>query len=481
MKLKKLLLDIPSIEVRGSKEVEIKGLCNNSKIAAPGDLFFAKKGFTQSGAEFAKEAILSGAVAIVTDFYDPFLQNVVQVICSDVSFLESLLAKRFYQDPSKDLFLVGITGTNGKTTCSYLIKYLLDSLEMPCGLIGTIEWIIKNKVYPSRYTTPDILTNQKLLHEMVASGCLASVMEVSSHGLDQGRVSGLAFSAAVFTNLTQDHLDYHKTMEEYGKAKARLFSSLSKTKVAIVNADSFWTSTMIKECSCSILTYGFSKEADLRAEELTLSAQGSRCFICYKEERVPFFSSLVGKFNMYNLLAAIAVGISLGKELQKILSILSSFIAVQGRLERVENSSSKNIFVDYAHTEDALQNTLSTLRELSKGKLICVFGCGGNRDKEKRPKMGAVAVELADEVFVTSDNPRGEVPETIIAEILAGIPTLDKVRVEVDRKIAIEKAIEVLGPQDILLIAGKGHENTQIFIDHAIHFDDRIVAKAYCK
>lgn len=481
MKLKKLLIEIPGLEVKGSKEIEIRGLCNNSKLAAPGYLFFAKKGFTQDGARFTKEAILSGAVAVVTDFYDPFLQGVVQIVCNNVSKLEPLLAERFYGSSSEKMFLVGVTGTNGKTTCSYLIKHLLDSLKKPCGLIGTIEWIIKDSVFPSTHTTPDILTNHRLLHDMLEAGCKAAVMEVSSHGLDQKRVEGLHFSVAVFTNLTQDHLDYHKSMEEYAEAKSKLFRALSPTSVAVVNKDSPWTERMLENSSCKVLTYGFSLDADVRVEDLTLSADGSSCFICYKNDKLFFKSPLVGKFNMYNMLAAVCVGIVAQLDLVEILRVLSSFTAVSGRLERVENTFGKNIFVDYAHTEDALKNTLNTLREISQGRLLCVFGCGGNRDKGKRPKMGAVAVEVADEVFVTSDNPRDESPEEIIREILSGIPKLDHVRVEIDRRVAICEAIKSLGPKDVLLIAGKGHENTQIFMDHSIHFDDRIVAKEYCK
>ena len=487
MKLKKLLQGISTAQVRGSKEIEIIGLCNNSKKAAPGHLFFAKKGKTQDGCNFMVEAALAGVSAIATDLFDPFLKNVVQIIHPDIAALEISLAKKFYDNPSAKLLTIGITGTNGKTTCSYLIKHLLDCFNKPCGLIGTIEWIIGDAVFPSAQTTPDALTNQKLFYDMVEAGSSSVVMEVSSHGLDQGRVAGVNFDLALFTNLTQDHLDYHQTMDAYAEAKALLFSTLKATsqkdknypKKAIINKDSPYASKMMEGVTVPILTYGLIEGADLRAEEIRLLASGTEYFVHYLGERVFFRSGLIGKFNVYNSLAAIAVGISLGFSLSKTIEVLSTFSAVPGRLERVITKSEKNIFVDYAHTEDALKNVLETLREVVTGKILCVFGCGGNRDRTKRPKMGLVAEALSDEIVVTSDNPRGEVPELIIEEILSLIRHSNKVTVEVDRRLAIAAAVKRLNPGDALLIAGKGHENYQIFSQSTIHFDDRIVAKEY--
>jgi UDP-N-acetylmuramoyl-L-alanyl-D-glutamate--2,6-diaminopimelate ligase len=488
MKLKHLIKGIPSLELKGShKDVEITGLCNNSKLAAPGFLFFAKKGTKQHGNTFIMEVKAAGAAAVATDLFDPFLEGMVQIIHPDSVALEALLAERFYDYPSRKLFSVGITGTNGKTTSAYLIKHLLDSMGMSTGLIGTIEWIIKENVFPSSLTTPDTITNQKLLHEMVSAGCQSVVMEVSSHALDQKRVSGIDFDVALFTNLTQDHLDYHLTMEEYAKAKAKLFSSLGKKtdfkkpypKIAIVNQDDPWAQEMIKDISVRPISYGLLEKADVRAEEIRLSANGSDCVICFKNKRIPFKSSLIGKFNIYNVLGVTAMAAAMGWDLEQVLSILSTFKTVPGRLERVENEEGRSIFVDYAHTEDALKNVLETLKQLSSARVLCVFGCGGNRDKQKRPKMGATAEQLADVIFITSDNPRGEDPEAIIQEILAGIQNKEKTFVEVDRKKAIELAISQMQKDDILLIAGKGHENYQVFSHHTIHFDDRIIAKGY--
>jgi UDP-N-acetylmuramoyl-L-alanyl-D-glutamate--2,6-diaminopimelate ligase len=489
MKLKQLLKGIPSVEIKGSKDVEILGLCNNSQFAAPGYLFFAKKGSKLSGNQFIRDAELAGAVAIATDLFDPFLKNVVQVVHPDITTLETLLTERFYDYPSRQLLSIGITGTNGKTTCSYLIKHFLDRVGIPTGLIGTIEWIIKDKILPSTLTTPDAITSQKLLHEMVVTGCKSVVMEVSSHALVQRRVAGIDFDIAIFTNLTQDHLDYHETMEEYAKAKSLLFSSLGShgdcgkpyPKLAIVNCDSPWTSTLIRDLNVPLLTYGLSKESQVRAEDIKLSPTGSSCWICYQGLRLPFSTTLIGKFNIYNYLAVIAMAIGLNFDLPSILSVLSTFSAVPGRLERVENQQGKNIFVDYAHTEDALKNVLEALREITVGRILCVFGCGGNRDRQKRPKMGAVVEQLADALWVTSDNPRGEAPESIVQDVLEGIQDVTKVCVEVDRRRAIEKAIGQMTPDDVLLIAGKGHENYQVFSHHTIHFDDRIVAKEYCR
>jgi UDP-N-acetylmuramoyl-L-alanyl-D-glutamate--2,6-diaminopimelate ligase len=486
MNLKKLLTGIPLAVVKGSKDIEVKSLCNNSQAASPGSLFFAKKGNQTDGHKFITGAISAGSVAIATDLFDPFLKGVSQIIHPDVKALEALIARKFYGNPSSKLLLVGITGTNGKTTCSYLIKHLLDFFGKEAGLVGTIESVIKNEKRPSSRTTADVLTNQKLLHEMVQEGCSSAVMEVSSHGLDQSRVSGIDFDVAVFTNLTKDHLDYHSSMEAYAAAKAKLFSSLENGKKkglrsAVINQDSPFASLMMQNVKGPILTYGLLQTADLRAEDIELSPAGISCIICYKEKRYPFVSSLVGEFNVYNALAALGTALVVGMDLGLAIKALESFAGVAGRLERVETVSGKNVFVDYAHTGDALQNSLQALRKISKGKVFCVFGCGGERDRSKRPEMGAIAESLCDEVFVTSDNPRKESPEAIIEEILKGIKEVKNIKVEVDRKEAIKGAIARLQKDDVLLIAGKGHEDYQVFGDYTIHFDDRIIAKEYCR
>lgn len=485
VKLKKLIKQIPDIAVRGSKDIEITGISSNSKLVAPGNLFIAKKGLLHDGARFIPDAVESGAVAILTDMYNPFYSHIVQIIASDVSSVEALIAQEYYAHASSRLYLMGVTGTNGKTTTSYLIKHLFDRLDVPCGLIGTIEWIVGQHYFPSSQTTPDVITNNKLFYEMRMQECQACVMEVSSHALEQGRVHSVEFDAAVFTNLTQDHLDYHKTMQAYADAKSLLFSSLKnheKTfpKLAIVNGDCPYSQRMIQDCPSQILTYGIDNSCDLQAADIRLSPNGMRMNIHYRGMSYPFVGELIGRFNVYNLLAAIGAGIARSFPIDRILDTLSSFHTVQGRLERVENAKELNIFVDYAHTDDALVNVLKTLREITEGQIIIVFGCGGNRDALKRPKMGCAAEAFSDVVIVTSDNPRSEDPMEIITQILSGFKQPSKVQVIVDRKEAIRTAVNLCKPEDVLLIAGKGHETYQIFSHGTVAFDDRKVALEAC-
>lgn len=483
MRLRKLLREA-GIEASVA-DVEITGICSDSKRVAPGNLFIAKKGLTRDGIEFIPEAIAAGAIAVASAIVDPFLPSeIIQIIHPDAALLEAKLAKIYYHHPEEKLFLVGITGTNGKTTTSYLVRHLFECSGLSCGLIGTVEWIAGKNHYPSLYTAPDLLTNYKLFQEMVQTGCQAAVMEVSSHALEQGRVRNIEFDVAVFSNLTQDHLDYHKTMENYADAKAKLFSSLgtnatkSFTKRAVINADSPWSSDLIRDCPAEILSYGIEKEeAKIRACDLILTPEGMQFSVRYLDEKVAFALPLIGRFNIYNCLAAIGVGISYGFSLKKMSAFLRSFKNVRGRLERVENSRALNIFVDYAHSDDALKNVLTTLNEIKRGKLITVFGCGGNRDRDKRPKMGSVAEHHSDLCIVTSDNPRQEDPKEIIQEILKGFNNPNRAITLIDRREAIQRAIQLATPEDILLIAGKGHETKQIFAHHTIHFDDREVAR----
>lgn len=485
IKLKKLLKNIPDVAVKGSKEIEINGICTHSKCVAPGNLFIAKKGLTNDGARFIPDAIAAGAVAIVTDLYDPFYPDVVQILTKDVTAIEAQLAEEYYQCASQKLFLIGITGTNGKTTTSYLIKHIFDGCQTSCGLIGTVEWIVGQHIFPSNMTTPDLIINHKLFHEMVMQECRACVMEVSSHALDQERIRAIEFDVAIFTNLTQDHLDYHKSLQAYAASKAKLFASLQKGKKAypkwaVLNADSPYKEQMQRECSAAVLTYGIDTPSDLMAQDIRLSPQGLTCRVCYKAESIFLKSALIGRFNVYNLLAAIGASLVRGFTLQACISALSSFKGVLGRLERVQNARGLNIFVDYAHTDDALKNVLETLKELQAKRIFTVFGCGGSRDSSKRPKMGAVVERYSDLVFITSDNPRSEDPLEIIAQILTGLSHPERAHVIPDRKEAIRQAIDLCTPDDILLIAGKGHETTQIFSHTTINFDDRQCAQTCC-
>jgi UDP-N-acetylmuramoyl-L-alanyl-D-glutamate--2,6-diaminopimelate ligase len=488
MRLKKLLKNLPIQEVKGSKEIEISGVCANSKLIVPGNLFVAKKGNVGNGSDFISEAIAAGAVAVLTDIYNPSLKNVTQLVHPDVSLIEALCAAEYYQNANQELFMVGITGTNGKTTTSFLIKHLLDNLYGPCGLIGTIEYIIGQHRYQATRTTPDVTSNHKMLREMVLQGCRSAVMEVTSHALTQGRVSNIDFDVAIFTNLSLDHLDYHQTMENYCAAKNKLFRSLAVeklknnfTKTAIVNADSAWYLQMLEGAKARVITYSINNPADLRAINIEMSASHTKFTLVYQGKSVPCLWPLIGRFNIYNCLAASAMALSRGVDLELLPKLLQTFSPVPGRLEKVSNEIGLKIYVDFAHSDDALANVLESLQEVKTGRIITVFGCGGDRDISKRPKMGKVAGQLSDISIVTSDNPRSEEPEEIIKQVIEGFSPNDYYIVEVDRSKAIQHAIDIATPEDIILIAGKGHEPYQIFAHKTIEFDDRKIARVHCK
>lgn len=484
VKLKKLLKNIPDLVVRGSKEVEISGMTSHSSLVAPGNLFIAKQGITQNGVKFIPEAVANGAVAILTDLYDPFYPEVVQVLTRSICEVEGLIAQEFYGHPTDSLYMVAITGTNGKTTTSYLIREMMARLDGDYGLIGTVEWIVGSHVFPSTQTTPDLLTNYKLFHEMKGEGCRGCVMEVSSHALSQQRVHSVEFDVAVFTNLTQDHLDYHGSMESYAAAKALLFSSLQNRgdkqykKMAVINRDSPYRDVMLSRCTVSSFLYGIDTPCDLFATEVMLTHSGTKFTVNAQGKSIPFSSPLIGRHNVYNLLAAISVGLAKGYLIEDVLPAFSEITGIPGRLEKVINQEGLHLFVDYAHTDDALRQVLTALRELKKGRLITVFGCGGNRDFSKRPKMGAVAEELSDVIIITSDNPRHEDPDEIIRQILTGVKDPTQALIIPDRQEAIYRATSMANPDDLVLIAGKGHEKSQVFSHHILPFDDREVAKA---
>lgn len=490
MKLKKLLKDLPVNQVKGSKDLEITGICANSKLVAPGNLFIARRGRSEDGTQYIPEAVAAGAIAVLTDIYDPLLKKeVTQLIHSDIASIEGQLSAHYYQFAANELFMVGITGTNGKTTTSFLIKHLLDSIDGNCGLIGTIEYIIGKHRYQATRTTPDVSTNHKMLREMVIQGCRSAVMEVTSHALDQKRVDYINFDAAIFTNLTLDHLDYHQTMEKYAEAKNKLFRSLDPgkkkshpyLKTAIVNIDNPWNKHIIEGCRANVITYSLLNPADLIAKNIHLSSTGTSLTLCYHGQEVNLNWPFVGRFNAYNCLAATAVGLSRGIPLDKIADIMATAPAVAGRLEAVPNALGLKIYVDFAHSDDALLNVLECLQELKTGRIITVFGCGGDRDTKKRPKMAQVCEAFADLIVVTSDNPRTEDPAEIARQIIKGFSRHDNHVIELDRYKAIEYAIDNATPEDLILIAGKGHEPYQIFAHKTIEFDDRKVAAQICQ
>ncbi len=456
MKLKKIIQDL-DLTVKGSKDVEISGLCSDSRKVAPGNLFIAKRGMSFDAAQFIPQAVQAGASAIATDIYDPFVL-LPQIIHPNLREIEAKLANNFFGRPSQELFVIGVTGTKGKTTSSYLIKHLLDGLGLSSGLISTVETVVQESRFFSSLTTHDPIFNQKLLKEMVLKKCKGAVLEVSSHGLDQGRVDEIDFDLAVFTNLYPDHLDYHKTMEAYTAAKKKLFE---KAKASIFNADSIWMGNG--------LTYGIEK-GEIRAKDIRYNSDGTEFFV----EGCLFQSELIGKFNVYNMLSAISVGVHLGTDLKTISQILKKFESAPARLERIGN-----VFIDFAHTGEALENVLQTLKEIAKGKVIVVFGCGGNRDPLRRISMAKAAEKWADLCIITTDNPRGEDPKEIISQIAAAFQKAPII--EMDRRKAIELAIQLAKPDDLILIAGKGHEQVQIFAAQTIPFDDRKVVREILK
>lgn len=474
MKIKRLLQNFPEIKIRGSRDLEITGVCSDSRLVVPGNLFVARKGSQYDGAKFVADAVAAGATAILTDLYNPSLRDVAQLIHEDVNRLEGDVAAFFHGHPSRELYVVGVTGTNGKTTTTFLIRHLLEKLGLPCGLIGSIENIVGPVHIQSTRTTPGVTLTHKLLGEMARGGCKAAVMEVTSHGLVQGRVRHVDFDVGVFTNLTQDHLDYHCAFEDYADAKSLLFRQV---KQGVVNADDPWHRHMIRECTAPILTFGFSSAADIRAERVELSLTGSRFDVVHGEERCTFSLPLVGRFNISNCLAAIAVGRTSKVPLKRLADCFATAPAVAGRLQPVPNSRGLRAFVDYAHTPDALEKVLEGLREGGARHITTVFGCGGDRDALKRPLMGEVAERISDHIIITSDNPRSEDPQLICSQITSRLRPGPRWEICLDRREAIARAIEKARAEDVVLIAGKGHESVQILGQQTIPFDDYQVAR----
>lgn len=469
------------VEIKGCKDLEVTGMCSHSKFVAPGNLFIAKKGASFDATEFIPDAASAGATAILTDLYNPFLEGPVQVIHPHPHLIESEIANRFFRYPSQELFLIGVTGTNGKTTTAHLIHHLLSRKDSPCGLMGTIETKVGNSSIPSKLTTADVVTNLKFLREMRDQGAKSGVMEVTSHALEQGRVAGLDFDMGIFTNFSQDHLDYHGTMEKYLAAKAKLFQLIdSPDKIAVLNADDSAAFQAFGTSRAKVVTYGIASKADYQAKAIEWNLEGCTFTLLFEGKERRFKMPLIGDFNVLNALAAIAACHQRGLTFEQIQRKLATFPGIPGRLERIQNEQGIHLFVDFAHTAEALENVLSLLHQVKEKKILTIFGCGGDRDPGKRPKMAAAVEKFSDHIILTSDNPRSEDPMEICLDAAKGIRQQEKLLIEVDRKRAIAKGIGMAKPGDVVLIAGRGHEPFQKVGARLIPFDDREVAREIC-
>ena len=463
----------------------ITGLQTDSRRCQPGDLFLGMPGTQVDGGRFWPEAIANGAVAAIVSSaalaQRPLSANpdACLVLSDQMPVSAGAIAATFYNQPAQNLKLVGVTGTNGKTTTTHLVEHFLAAAGTPTALLGTLYNRWPGYSETAQHTTPFATDLQAQLATAVAADCQAAVMEVSSHALDQGRVNGCGFDVAIFTNLTQDHLDYHGTMEAYFAAKAKLFAPPYRRGRAVLNADDTYGQRLIASTpSDQRLTYSVASEADFSTADLQYEPTGVQGLLKTPDGAFPFRSPLVGQFNLSNLLGAIAAGWELGIAIPTMLAALPDFAGVPGRMERVSVAESDlTVIVDYAHTPDSLENLLKAARPFIQGEMICVFGCGGDRDRTKRPLMGEIAARLADRVVVTSDNPRTEDPRQILADVVAGIPAEIAVTVEADRAAAIRQAILSAKPGDGVLLAGKGHEDYQILGTTKIHFDDREQAR----
>ena len=456
-------------------DLEIADVTDDSRAVRAGSLFIARPGVAADGARFAQDAVDRGAVAIVTQARIDGV-SVPQCIVPDAAALVSPLANAFFGDPSKSLKLIGVTGTNGKTTTAYLIRHVLNAIDKMCGMIGTVEIDDGQTKAEAAMTTPGATAVAGLLAAMRDNGCAACAMEVSSHALHQGRVSGVQFAGAGFTNLTGDHLDYHKTTEAYADAKARLFEQLAPGAVAAINRDSDAFDRMARNTAGRIVSFGMAAEADYRATDFVVTAQGTKFVLTTPDGKADVSLKLVGRHNIENALCTITLCCEVfGLSVQPVVNALKTATGAPGRLQSVDTGGRPfAVLVDYAHTDDALRNVLSAMRPITRGKLRVVFGCGGDRDRTKRPRMAKIAEQLADEIYVTSDNPRTENAQAILDEVCTGFAggSGKRVSVEADRRLAIERAIGDAGPGDVVLIAGKGHENYQIIGTTKHHFDD---------
>lgn len=500
MRLEQILNTLPVLSSKGDLTTEITSLTCDSRQVIPGTLFFALRGAKADGHLYIDKAIAAGAAAVILENQALAPSHIPWIQVADSRQAMALMAASFYHHPTRELPLIGITGTNGKTTTSYLLEGILNAAGKPAAVLGTISYRFGETTIEASHTTPESTELQAIFRQLADAGAKAFVMEVSSHALEQKRADGSCFNVGLFTNLTRDHLDYHGSMEAYSTAKQRLFSELlrpdstDQMKMAVINADDPAAPDFIRAATCPVLRYGMTAGCDITARDVSLTINGINATLLTPKGEIPLRSRLTGRYNLSNILAAAAAGIALGLPVAAITQGLEGHKVVPGRLERVDNQAGVTCLVDYAHTGDALENVLETLKEVATGRIITVFGCGGDRDNGKRPIMGRIAAEYSDLAIVTSDNPRTEEPTIIMDQIKQGITPLahhEYLPGELDsgltgkgfimvenRREAIRLGVRLAHSGDILLLAGKGHEDYQIIGTSKNHFDDREEAAA---
>lgn len=486
MEMTELLNSLHVIQVTGEvQRKDVADIVYDSRKAKKNSVFVAIKGYKTDGHKFLQDAINNGAVAVIVEdpnsIPDELITHtqIAKIVVKDSRKALAELSKGFYKDPTSKLSLIGITGTNGKTTSTFILKNILQNAGYYSGLIGTIANYVGDIKVDSKLTTPESNDLNSMLYDMIRSGCSYSIMEVSSHSLILNRVYGLNFSAAIFSNITSDHLDFHQSFDEYLKAKKILFDGLSSNSFAIINSDDSSSKAIVKDCKAKIVTYGIAEISDYQIKNINYDLNGTDFTISHNKVDYEIHTSLIGTFNAYNATSAFAVSHSLGISTEKIVNGINSSPQVPGRFE-VLGSGIKKVIIDYSHTADSLEKALQAVRDIVNGKnqVVTVFGCGGDRDKTKRSIMGKVASGLSDKVFITSDNPRTEKPLEIIEDIKKGI-TKNNFEVEENRENAIAKAIKDSNDNAVILIAGKGHENYQEINGVRNHFSDREIALKY--
>jgi len=471
--------------ISGALDQDIKGISYDSRKTKQGDLFICISGLSTDGHNYIEQALKNGALALLVERDVSVNPNIVVLQTADCRMAMPTVAANFYGQPSHHIKVIGVTGTNGKTTTTHLIKAILEEQGCKVGIMGTLNARIGSCERVLSNTTPESVDIEEFMDKVRQEKGDYVVMEVSSHALDMGRVDKIRFHVAIFTNLTQDHLDYHQTMEKYKQSKLKLFKKLSPAAdhFAVINADDPVAEDFILTSSADCITYGINKDADVKAADLQFNLKGSRFTVFYQEEKFDVNMKMIGRFSVYNALAAIAYALKAGVEAAVIKTALEKVAGVAGRFEQVDCGQDFTVIVDYAHTPDGLENILRTGREILENRLITVFGCGGDRDKTKRPLMGKIAAQYSDFCFVTSDNPRSEDPEAIIDDIIPGLQAVENSHYAkiIDRREAIHQAIYLAKKGDLVIIAGKGHETYQLVKGQVLEFDDRQVAAEFLK